>query len=74
MAYVEVEVEYDLDDAWRYLSEDEKLGSIKDWLDDGYVPDGWSRALKLEIETDPVYRLQIIEWLRANGWTVEPIG
>lgn len=77
MVYVNTYIDIEFDDVWDGLSTKEQKEFISDVLfeQSEMVPEGWHREeqpIKLAIEDDGPYRLEVITWLRANGWTVEP--
>lgn len=65
-------IEIDLYDAIIGMSAEGVLNLVDELLKDGYIPDGWTSEPEGPDMTNPIDRIAAIDWLRKNGWTVEP--
>ena len=61
--YVDIDIDYD--EALEAIPEE----YIREWLGSGVASDFDPLNAALE---DPAKRLEVITWLRSNGWSVEP--
>ena len=69
MAYVDVQVEYDIDEAFDELTEEEQWQFVRGWAEVFKIIPEEPSVANLE---NPVLLLEIITELRRKGYTVEP--